>query len=274
MNKIYSVHYNRPDFVELQYFSLKNHLKNDFELTVINNSKDEILRKQINDKCNELKINIFETNSIAELVGDHHSEALNKCWQTKCINDNDYVWIMDGDVFLIQDLEIKNFMKDHPLCGPRQTRKQYNYLTPCIVIFDMKKIINPNEIYWNGICVDGTHLDTGGATYYYLNKYKNIKTQSKDLKSSWHIRTENNNLHCLPEEVKNDYNEEYYIEFFGNEFLHYRASSNWDYKSNDYHINKTNFIKKIIYGSVDKSVTIKNHNYQMNNSEYFGWVFE
>lgn len=275
MNKIYSVHYDRPDLIDLQYLSIKNHLKNDFEFIIINNAKDHKLKLDINSMAKSIGAQIFCGNGTSGLAGEHHQQALNNCWKSKCIYDNDYVWILDGDVFLLQDIEINNFMKDHVIAGARQNRKpNYNYLTPCVVIFDMKNLPEPELVSWSGCCINGVGLDTGGETYFYLEKYKNIKNNSKDLKSSWHIKKENNNLHCIPDELINLYNDEYCIEFFGNEFVHYRASSNWNHKPSEHHKLKTEFIKKMIYGSIDNSITIKNHNFQINEPNYFGWNHE
>jgi hypothetical protein len=275
MNKIYSVHFNRPDLLELQFFSFKSHLKNNFKFIVINNAKDLEMSKEIDKVANKLNCEIFYGNAKSGLAGEHHQQALNNCWKEKCIYDKDYIWIVDGDVFLVKDIDINNFLGNSEIACARQNRKpSYNYMTPCIVIFNMNKIPEPSLISWSGCLINNVALDTGGHTYYFLKKYKNIKNNSKDLKSSWHIKTENKNMHCLPDEVKHLYKEDYCIEFFGNEFIHYRASSNWDYKTNIHHDEKTNFIKKIVYGSVDGSVNIIDHNFQINNSEYFGWDIE
>lgn len=275
MNKIYSVHYNRPDLLELQYFSIKSHLKNEFLFTVINNANDNNIRLELDSICKKLNLEVFYGNGTSELAGEHHQQALNNCWKSLCVNDKNYVWLLDGDVFLLQDIEINSFMNGCAIAGARQNREpNYNYLTPCIVIFDMTKLPEPELINWSGCFVNGVGLDTGGSTYFYLEKYKNIKNNSKDLRSSWHIKKENNNLHCLPDSLVSLYKDEYCIEFFGNEFIHYRASSNWNYKSNNHHDLKTNFIRKIVIGSCDNSIIIKNHNYQINYPKYFGWNHE
>lgn len=275
MNKIYTVHFNRPDLLELQYYSLKNHLKNDFELIVINNAKDTNTKHEIDKIAKSINSEIFYGNAKSGLAGEHHQQALNNCWKTKCIYDKNYVWILDGDIFLLQDIEINSFMSNSEIAGARQNRKpNYNYLTPCVAIFNMNKMPEPELISWSGCCINGVGLDTGGETYFYLEKYKDIKSNSKDLKSSWHIKNENKNMHCIPDELKELYDENYCIEFFGNEFVHYRASSNWNYQSNNHHDKKTDFIKKMVIGSVDGSVNIKNHNFQINDPTYFGWNHE
>lgn len=269
--KIYSIHHNRPDFIKWQLDSFNKHFQNEFEYFVVNNASDTMLRNKISKQCKDLNINEISTFSKSNLAGLHHAESLNHIWKNYCIKD-ELVMLIDGDVFLIQDFNFKEFLDGYCIAGPRQCRsKSYHYLTPTVMLFDIQKMANPSEIIWEGVCVDGVNLDTGGGSYLYYKAHPEMKNKSKDLKSSWHIKEQNKNLHCLPDNILNEYDQDFNIEFFGNMFLHYCRSSNWDHKSQQHHDNKTKFIDKFLYGCINKTIIAKNHDFQIDEPTYFGW---
>ncbi len=277
--KIYSIHYNRPDFVKWQFDSFKAHLKDEmFEYFVINNAREQHVRDAITRQATELGLseNVIHTHSDTpfHLAGKHHADSLNMVWKSHMVHDKDcYVVFVDGDCFLIKDFSVNEFMNDEwILAGPRQQREYvYHYLTPTIVIANMEKLPEPETIDWEGTGVNGTRLDTGGGLYWYYEKHPEIKSLTKPLNSSWHIKQENGNKHCLPKELLQYYDDSYHIEFFGNEFLHYCRSSNWDHQSQEHHINKSNFVLSFIYSTINGTITAVEHNFQMPNDYYFGW---
>lgn len=270
--KIYSIHYNRPDFIVWQYDCLKKHLVGSFEYVVVNNAKDQNLRQEINNITKKIDVKCIETFFGSNLVGKHHADCFNNIWKNYAIKTNDYVLMMDGDCFLVESLNVNSFMEGCILGGPKQKRlPNYHYLTPTIIFADIEQLPEPEIIDWEGIGIDDIRLDSGGGLYLYFLKYPEIKEKIKELKSSWHIKKENNNKHCLPDSLLEEYNDEYCIEFFGNEFLHYCRSSNWNYQSEEHHKLKTKFVKKFIYGTIDDSIIAKKHYFQIENKEYFGW---
>lgn len=274
--KIYAIHYNRPDFIIWQHDSFKCHLKDDYEYIVVNNARDADLRKKINDTATQLSLAYIETYSDSGLVGKHHADSFNYIWKNHAIKNKDsYVIMMDGDCFLIKEFNINNFMKNYILAGPKQKRKpNYYYLTPVVIMADIDNLADLELIDWEGIGVGQNQmirLDSGGGLYLFYLKHPELKNQTKELNSSWHIKEENNNKHCLPDELLKEYNDEYCVEFFGNEFLHYCRSSNWNYQSDEHHKLKTEFVKKFVYGIIDETIISKEHNYQSDNKEYFGW---
>lgn len=271
--KIYAIHYNRPDFIVWQHDTFTTHIKDTFEYIVVNNAKDTGLRKEINDTALNLGLKCIETHSDEELVGKHHADSFNHVWKNHAIKDhNCYVMMMDGDCFFIKDFNVNVFMEGSVMAGPYQCRNvKYHYLTPTIIISDIDQIPNADTIDWAGIGIDGIRLDSGGGLYLYLAQHPEIKARTKEIKSSWHIKHDNKNKHCLPEAISAEYNDEYSIEFFGNEILHYCRSSNWNYQTNEHHQLKSEFVKKFIYGIINNIFKAKDHNFQIVNSEYFGW---
>lgn len=273
--KIYSIHYNRPDFIGWQYDSIKKHIKDDFEYFVINNARDQGLRNEINSAAKELFLEVIETHSDTpfHLPGKHHADSLNLVWQSHMIkNTEDYVMFLDGDCFFINEFNVNKFMEGYILAGPYQQREySYHYLTPTIVISDIQNLPEANTIDWEGTGVGNVRLDTGGGLYWYYEKHPEVKEKTKAIKSSWHIKEENKNKHCLPDEIVDLYDDQYHIEFFGNEVLHYCRSSNWDHQSNDFHQKKSNFVQTFIYATINDTIKAKEHDFQMPNDFYFGW---
>lgn len=271
--KIYSIHYNRPDFIVWQYDCFKNHLRDDFEYIIINNAREQHLRQEITKTATHLNIKYIETFFDSELVGKHHADCFNFIWKNYAIkNSNDYVIIMDGDCFLVDNFNVNLFMVGSILAGPKQKRlPKYHYLTPTIIIADIEQLPEPNSIDWEGIGIDNIRLDSGGGLYLYFLKHLEVKNKIKEFKSTWHIKADNNNKHCLPDEIVNNYNDDFNLEFFGNEFLHYCRSSNWDYKTEEHHKLKSEFVKSFIYRIIDNTLKAKHHDFQINNKIYFGW---
>jgi hypothetical protein len=276
--KIYSIHFDRPEFIKWQYDSFKKHLSDDFEYIVINNAHENKYKELIKKECENISVKYIDSiQSILDIAGLHHAKSFNYIWKKYAIENKDsYVILMDGDCFLIKQFSVNNFMNGYVLAGPKQQRNfKYHYLTPTIIISDIYNLPDAETIDWTGIgVIEGDmeiRLDTGGGLYTYYCTHPEIKNKTKELKSSWHIKEENKNKHCLPNSILKDYKDEYNIEFFGNEFLHYCRSSNWDYQTAQHHLEKSNFIKNFIYKTINEELVANEHNFQIDNNIYFGW---
>lgn len=275
--RIYSIHYNRPDFVKWQYDSFKHHMIDSFALVIVNNARDEILRQEIKKASADLGLECIETHYDDILEGKHHANCFNYIWKNCAVrNSNEYIIMLDGDCFPVSKMNVNDFMKDSILAGPYQQRnRKYHYLTPTIIIADIDNLTDANTIDWEGIGVMENdvevRLDTGGGLYNYYLKHPEIKAKTKEIKSSWHIKPVNKNKHCLPDQLLSEYDDEYHIEFFGNEILHYCRSSNWNHQTDEHHKRKTEFVKKFVYGTIDGSIVAKEHNFQADEKEHLGW---
>src|SRR5579863_10170040 len=105
--KIYSIHFNRPDHIFWQYDSFKAHMKDQYELIIVNNAIDDNIRNEINKIVSRLSpsknISVIETKYLFTLAGKHHANCFNEIWQNYATNDKEFVIMMDGDVFIVQD---------------------------------------------------------------------------------------------------------------------------------------------------------------------------
>jgi hypothetical protein len=172
--KLYSIHFNRPDFVEIQYNQSK---KSNYELVVVNNGRN----KDITDVCNRLGIELIEIDNIGKGNPSlSHGSAIN---QIKDKIDYSKDWgLIDHDLFIVKQID----MLDYDII----TWKQLNipdkpYMWPGFLL--CKAGVNLSNVDFRpGVGVGG---DTGSDTYKYINKYnvgfidiKEIGDKTKALK--------------------------------------------------------------------------------------------
>lgn len=211
--KIYTYSHNRPDFIELQYNTIKRHVKDDFEFIVFNNEMpggdggfDPNKIDQITEICKKLNIECIRVeleSSLQYMNGEKMFEngryvngniacAYSYTWGWKnyiCNNDCLSV-IIDSDMFFIKDVSLIDMMKGYNFAyvpSYRYTQKYTNennrgkiafkYPWNGIVIADIPNMPNPQEISWGYGKINDIHVDVGGEVYYYLQKYESELNQ-------------------------------------------------------------------------------------------------
>lgn len=139
MIKIYSIHFNRPDFVHLQAKTLKRFLKDDYELIIVNNSNDQNIFERISKSCSDERLREFVVSSnisrqaAQAYPGYHHSIAMNDVLEKEISKQEDICVILDGDVFLMGEYSFSERMKDCQMLGALQHRKGRYWLTPVVI---------------------------------------------------------------------------------------------------------------------------------------------
>lgn len=268
---IYSVHCNRPDFVNMQRDSFAHWMRSPYELVIVNNADDPGMRTAIDRQA--LGNRIFNTKSHRDIPGFKHADSLNQTWQHIVKNhQDDYVMIVDGDAFLCGDFHTENYLEGAAMAGCKQQREYlWHWLSPVVMVFDMSKIPEAETIDWEGgAAPNGCRMDVGGNLFYYFEKHPEVKANTKWMHHTWHIKSENNNRHVLPDNVTH-YQDEWNLEIFGDVFLHYCRSSNWDGQTPEHHRVKTDFVTGFVYGTFSGSIVMKRLNYTIPNDTYFGW---
>lgn len=139
MITIYSIQFNRPDFIHLQNKTLKHFLKDDFELVVINNSNNELISQSISEMCrneslSEVRISSnISANAASAYPGYHHSIAMNEVLKNEISKNTNTCVILDGDVFLMGEYSFEERMKGAHMFGAYQQRKGRYWLTPVVI---------------------------------------------------------------------------------------------------------------------------------------------
>lgn len=272
MCKIFSITYNRPDFIKVQKDSIDKFLKDEHELIIVNNARQPEVRELITEECVKNNLRCIKTtvNAPEHLPGLHHALSLNSVWNSDVIRNSGKAIIMDGDVFMVEPFSIEEYLYGYVMAGAKQKREKYHYLTPIVMLFDLDEMPDKETINWIGVHVNGVALDTGGGLYAYLESHPQIKENVRGMQFTHHITDYNNNLHVLPDSVQQYYKPEYVWELFTHSFLHYCRSSNWDNQSWQFHSEKTAATFKFVYDCINGIVAPKKYDFQSVNP-IFGW---
>lgn len=274
--KVVSIITNNPIFIELQQLSLKKYLYNiEYEYIVFNDGKnwpdstnffkpDENGKQAIEKKCIELNVkyvNILnEHHKFKNDPSYRHCDSLKKMKEYMVNNKDEYL-ILDGDMFLIDTLNIKKYREKICACV-LQERPNLKYIWPNYFYIDMNKS-NVNFDEFN-LHIDGA--DTGSASSKWLQKYDYVYPDCKEIRyssnkyendtfffikhlwsCSWNIEElpynlKNNNK--LIEFLKNDKRNidgKYFAEIYDNSIFHYRGAT-W-LNLNDEVLHKENLCK-------------------------------
>lgn len=284
--KIISIITNNPIFIEMQYLTLKKFVKEDYQYIIFNDGKsfpDKTNYYNIDRGKNSIFNKCYELNILCiNIPNDHHRTKLSasarhvdslKFIQNYMINNIDEYLLLDGDMFLINNLDL-NIYRNYHSAFVLDDRPNYNlkYMWANIFYFNMFKISNFNEISFDFV----TGGDSASATSIWLNSYNiNLPTRKDIYNPSCNILFKNKYFYymlltCrtlewdelnipiflkntkLLEFIKNDVrnkNSKFFSEVYDNKFFHFRAGSNWMHnldETHDVYLNKLLYIVKDI----------------------------
>lgn len=279
--KVISIITNNPIFITLQYLSLKKYINVPYEYIVFNDGKNypdftnnnTPNKHIITEKCQELGIKCIEIeNDSTKNTHDcslRHAHSLKEVLKYMKENLDEYL-IIDGDMFLIDNLDINKYRKYSCACVLQKRIK------PAFQLY-----IWPNFFYMNTSTINDIDIlnlgidrgDTGSASQKWLLKQEPVENFPdpatirysdpneefminklyfiKHLWScTWNIDELPNNLknnNNLIEFLKNDKRNQkrnYFAEIYDNTFFHYRASTWYMIKNYNMHNEQ---IKSLIY---------------------------
>ncbi len=254
--------YQRPDFIELQYETFRKFLKDDYEFVVFNDAeRNKQMHVAIESTCKRLGLRsisipqeIHSRPYLKREPGEPYDHACVRCanvvqysLDTLGFDHDGLVMIIDSDMFLVQDLNVAEFMQGYDISGFPQARGQIEYIWNAIVFLNMNTLPAKRELNFNCGRVEGEPCDAGGYTYYYFKNHP--EARFKDVPSQVfvgnHIGINREDAHpflkfMLEENVTN-------CEFFMNyTIFHYRGGGNWDNRSTAYHEQKTAVLHKLL----------------------------
>ena len=244
---IFTYSYNRPDFIEIQYKTFRNFLKDDYEFVVFNDARDSSMEERINAMCRKHGIRCIR---IPQSI---HSKPYLQRWPGENFNapavrnsnvvmysldqvgfdHNGIVVLLDSDMFLIKDFSFTEYMRNYNLAGLDQQRGPISYLWIGLAFLDMNTMPSHRTINFNCGRVGNISVDAGGQTYRYLhdNSDARVKLFGNEFIHNFHyVLNETKNV-----SVKND-----------NVFFHYYAGTNWTNYPANYHIEKTKLLNQVI----------------------------
>jgi len=284
--KVITAVVNNPIFIEIQYYTLKKYLKNDFEYIIFNDAKnfedytnygDITIKNKTIEKCKELNIKCININNQNHI---YNKDAAIRCAETMNImlkyqlENPDIYLIIDSDMFLIDYLDIEKYEK-YNSAVVLQSREYNNdllyYIWNGIIYININKIKNKELLNWNlllGI------TDVGGCMNRWLNneleenekfpllediRYKNINYRLKNIYLIKHLWSLSWNKDEIPENLKSNEkllnflnndprnkNNKYFCEIYDDIFLHYRCGGNWQLEGKELHNNLSLLLKETL----------------------------
>lgn len=257
--KVISIITNNPIFIELQYKSLKKYLDTEYEYIVFNDGKDwsdstnfhnpiEHGKIAIENKCKEFSIKYYNLPNKHHKKNtnpsDRHSDSLKLLVYYMKKNKDEYL-ILDGDMFLIDDLNIERYRQKMCACV-LQERPNIKYIWPNLFYINMNKIKYIDDFNLHLI----PNNDTGSASYKWLQKYNYLYPECVDIRHS-NIQYENDDFYFIkhlwscswcddefPEnlnkkesiikyikEDERNENGKYFVEIYDNCLFHYRGGT-------------------------------------------------
>jgi len=273
--------YNRPDFIPLQYESIKKHVKCPFKYIVVNNAKfsfidggkqSEILYDQIKNTCKELGIDSYDigicertlnkaqsgTIANGKYTSDPYACNYSIQWTFENIISNieGKSLIIDSDFFFIDDIDFDNIMDNYE-CGYipqyRGHRKDsetveasVKYMWNMFCIFDTNKNPKLKEINWHMTPIKGIACDVGAQTHFFIEENKDMSQLFFEEHSIYEFkRIEDNKIfihYCL------NANSNYHIILDSSyELLDFKCLERYsENKTFEYEIDKENYPEYII----------------------------
>ena len=153
----YSIHFNRPDFVEIQYLLSK---KFGYDLIIINNGKNKLIQEM----CDKYSIPCVGLDNLDSRGSYSHGNAINSV--LKLIDITQPYGILDHDMFITKNINMENIDILSILANTTSGEK---HLWPGMLICN--KNIDLSNINFTPINMIG---DTGCDTRRIINDY-NIK---------------------------------------------------------------------------------------------------
>lgn len=234
MVSIYTTHYNKPEFIKLQYEYLKKWCTDDFEYVVINNGIDEYTAERISNECINIKEIKINQKNRQNYCSYDHIKCLEIIYKEHIAKDthSDIRVVMDSDIFPFKEFSFYDIIQNYDMCGLYYDAG-HEY---CSAIFTAYS----KNVNLQGFEICGGFGDSGSGTKNLINKYKN-----KWIKHTAPIRQKE-----IPYVFKPDtlYKPDYGFHFIEECLVHYYRGSGWDtqHLEENYHVEKFNCLNDLL----------------------------
>lgn len=248
MVTIYSVYYNRPEFLSIQYNQLLKYCTDSFEFIVLNNGMDQNTTENISKEC--LRLNIKEINFI-QLDRHHycshdHIQALDYLYHNYVnVNNTSKIRVvMDSDIFAFSKFSFYDLLKDYDVVG----LSMINYFSAIYTMYN-------NTVDLTGFEINAKCADSGSGTGVLMLKYntKGIIHTAPIRKKEADYIFKNSNKDTIK------YDETWGFQFIGNCFLHYYRGTGWDNGNIDYYKAKFNFLNHFLQNTDNYNINLDNN---------------
>ncbi len=274
--------YNRPDFIETQCKTFKKFLNDDYEFVVFNDARGQHMVNQINNMCAKYDVRCIRVPQeihtrpyLPRLPRDplhrpniRHANCVQYSLDILGFDHDGIVFIIDSDMFLIRPFSVSGYMEDKDISASMKgSINGVRYLCPNLCFLYMNKLPDKRSLNFNCGIANGASVDSGGWTYYYLIKHPQLKIRKTGEIWSYQLFCPHNiEKHPIDYSASVETRTATYIKFGFNEkeikfllkrpdtfeiyldkhFLHYRAGTNYNNLSQNYHNNKMKLINEFI----------------------------
>lgn len=215
---ILTFHYNLPELIEIQHKTLKKFLKENYELIVFNDAREEEHEKGIQAVCDKFKIRCIrfqpewhETDPFNTLISNwnqdrslhshigtlypqhpsvRHCHVIQYALDQFGYDNNGPVMLLDGDCFPTRPVSLKQLLGNNHIVATSKEEGGYEYLWVVFSLFNPKTVPHKDDLKFHLDIIDGQIHDTGSHTYNYLKNHpevicKKIKKENSAGFYSW-----------------------------------------------------------------------------------------
>jgi hypothetical protein len=179
---IFTFAHKRPDFIELQYRSIIQHVKCPYRFVVFNNAVDDSeQRNAINIVCNSLGIEVVSveldprmqvTSGVLNFIDQRYVSPNVACsyslmWAFEhYVSDEKQICILDSDMFFIANIDLSAVIDSLDICYIPQYRQSHmvQYIWNGIVLLNLDRRSDLRELDWSPAPLNGENMDVGSLT--------------------------------------------------------------------------------------------------------------
>lgn len=280
---IFTHAYNRPDFVEIQHRTFQAFLEDEYEFVVFSDASDPQMAHAMQAVCDKYGIecvqvpqHIHNMPYLQRWPGENYNyptvrnvNSVMYSLRTRGFKHDDILVLLDSDMFLVKKMNIRKAMEQYDLMGLHITYNGYPYIWHGLTFFNMKTLPDIDTIDFNCGRINGTPVDGGGHSHFYLKAHPDIRInffnlhysptfrceQCRKIKSSTctHMRKELNEWGLYGDEAVYFEQSDNSQFMYDQQFLHYRSGTNWENHNAQYIQQKTNALHTYLNAVLSKN---------------------
>lgn len=256
--------YTRPDFIVVQKKLFEKFLSDNYEYVVFNDASTPEMASSIQEVCDQQNLlcirvpqEIHKLPYLPRLPKEpwnganvRHANCVQFSLDVLGFDHQGIVYIIDSDMFLIRPMSISDYMNDKDIAAFTKTAPHGVFcLCPALCLLNMKKLPEIKSINFNCGRVNGSIVDSGGWSHYYLAAHPELVVTSVSTLYSHQLFLADTHVHKVANTTLSDleksvaysklgFNEaeirfllkkphtfEFYLD---NMFLHFRGGSTLD----------------------------------------------
>ena len=184
--------HSRPDFIDLHIKTFNAFLQDEYRYVVFNDAPNNNMKQQIEETCARLGVECLRVpDHNADRVGKpghRHIDGIKFSLEQVGFDYDGIVVMIDADMFLIKQFNIKEYLQNYDLIAWYQDRegngKKVIYMAPSLVFMDMRTLPNKRTINFEGGNIEGLPCDVGGQMYYYFKNNPTLKMKFYGIEST------------------------------------------------------------------------------------------